>query len=873
MNSEATRATPGARQTLPSHLTSFVGRERELAELERLAGTCRLLTLTGPGGCGKTRLALEFATRLTPTYPDGISVVSLAPLADPSLVLSTIAETVGAREVTGEPLSETIVRAIGERRVLLVLDNFEHLIEAAMAVADLLAACPRLTAIVTSREVLRLQGEQVFPVPSLSVPDRTGSPPSGVDVVSTVTASEAGRLFVERARSVQPGFQLDPTTAVAIAEICARLDGLPLAIELAAARVRLLTPQAMVDRLDRRLPFLMGGARDLPHRQQTLRDTIAWSHDLLDEDERRLFRRLSVFMGGFTLGAGSWVSGFGDDEDAPVLLNTQNLAPKTFDVVASLVDKSLIVQQAGLDGEPRFTMLETICEFAVEQLQAAGEEAAVRRRHLSWFTAFAERFQPGTFGPDGPLWLDRVAAELDNLRAALAWSLTDARGSSAHEGLRLAGALQQFWLFRDHLAEGAYWLEQVLALDAARGGGGHSDGNTDAPVIRTGAHGLYPRVIALNSLSILLAMLGRREAGIARCHEALACARSLNDPPGEAHALTTLVQYLPSSASEQRRTLAEQSVSIARRLNEPFATCRSLRAFGALLIVRGDRERARVVLEESLAVARSLGFVWQAGQSARELATLARIEGDFDQATTLIEESLSWYTKLGPATWGRRHALQMLGHLVLARGQVARATACFAESLGLSYRAGDRFGVAISLEGLSEMLMTDSPAVTALSTGQAAKLLGAAAGLREGAARSVSPVEQSRMEKLLSAVRASLPDDEFASAWAEGRAMTLEQAYALGISVTSSLSPAERTAGAADRPVDVEDGGLTRREREIAALVATGHTNRQIADALVLSGRTVETHVHNILTKLELSTRAQIAVWATERGLGAARRQ
>jgi len=868
----ASDATSVPRNSLPSRLTSFVGRERELAELERLSETCRLLTLTGPGGCGKTRLALELVTRLAPTYPDGVCVVSLAPLGDPSLVLSTIAESIGVRGVTGEPLSETIARWIGERRVLLVLDNFEHLIEAALAVADLLGACPHLTAIVTSRQVLRLQGEQAFPVPSLTVPDRTGTPPSGVDVVSTVTASEAGRLFVERARSVQPGFQLDPSTAVAIAEICARLDGLPLAIELAAARVRVLTPPAMVDRLDRRLPLLTGGARDLPHRQQTLRDTIAWSHGLLDEDERRLFRRLSVFMGGFTLGAGSWVSGFGDDEDAPVLLNTQNLAPKTFDVMASLVDKSLIVQQAGLGGEPRFTMLETIREFAVEQLQAAGEEAAVRRRHLSWFTAFAEQFQPGTFGPDGPLWLDRVAAELDNLRAALTWSLTDALGSSAHEGLRLAGALQQFWVFRDHLAEGAHWLEQVLALDAVRGDDERRNRDARAPEARTGAHGVYPCVIALNSLSILLAALGKLQEAIARAREALACARSLNDLPGEAHALTGLVQYLPASASEQRMTLAEQSVALARRLHEPFATWRSLRTFGDLLITQGEYDRARVAIDESLALARSHGYLWQSGASVRHLADLASFGGDLDRATTLIEESLSYYTKMG-ATGGRRDALRVLGHLVLARGQVDRATTCFAESLALSYRAGDRFRVAMSLEGLSETLMTDSPAATELSSGQAAKLLGAAAGLREGAARSASPVEQSRMEKRLSAVRASLPDQIYAAAWAEGRAMTLEQAYALGISVTSSLSPAERTAGADDQPVDVEDGGLTRREREIATLVATGHTNRQIADTLVLSGRTVETHVHNILTKLQLSTRAQIAVWATERGLGPARRQ
>jgi non-specific serine/threonine protein kinase len=858
-------AESSARQSLPRPLTSFVGRERELAELEHLLKACRLLTLIGPGGCGKTRLALELAHRLASRYPDGTAVVSLAPLAAPSLVLPTIAEVVGLHRLPGEPPLETLVRGIGARRMLLLLDNFEHLLGASSVLPELLATCGRLTVVVTSREVLRVQGEQLFPVPPLALPNGAEAVVAGGDAVSSVSRSEAGRLFLDRARGVQPGFRLDPATAAAVASICGRLDGLPLAIELAAARVRLLNPQTIASRLEHRLPFLTGGARDLPLRQQTLRDTIAGSHNLLAEEERRLFRRLSVFTGGWTLDAADgvtrWVSGAG--EAVPSSPAPRSQALDTLDLLGSLVDKSLIVQQVGPGDEPRFTMLETIREFALERLAESDEEIEARRHHLAWFASFAERFQPGTLGPDGPIWLERVAADFDNCRAALGWSLQDADDNSAYAGLRLAGGLQQFWLFREHLAEGAHWFEQLLAADDARGGRERPRRDGTVPALRTGAHGIYPRVIALNGRGILIAAMGRRQEAVAHEYETLAYARSVDDLPGEAHALIGLAQYLPTTELERIIEIAEEGIAIARRLGEPFATWRGLRALGAALRVQGDYELARLAVEESLSVARTGGYLWQIGTSIHELGIIADIQGDPERAIALIEESLACYQSMG-ATRGLHDSLNTLGHLSLGRGQLDRARACFAESLTLSYRAGDRPAVARSLEGLAVTLLAGSPAGSSSSAVQAAQLL-AAADVYTDTGHSGSPARKPhiRTETAIAEIRSSLGDHVFAAAWAEGQALSPEAAYAFGLAVAPPAGPPTVTT----RLGHPEGGALTPREREIAALVATGRTNRQIAAALVISGRTVETHVHNILAKLDLSTRAQLAVWAIEHGL------
>jgi non-specific serine/threonine protein kinase len=848
-------AEAGAYHHLPSRLTSFVGRERELAELERLSGMCRLLTLTGPGGCGKTRLALKLADRLAPTYPDGVHVVSLAPIADPGLVTSAVADVLGVHEAIGEPLSKTLARVVGERRMLLVLDNFEHLVPAAPVIADLLSACPHLLTIVTSRELLRLQGEQVFPVPPLTLPDRPGLPSSGADVVSIVSESEAGRLFVDRARSAQPDFRLDPSTALAVREICVRLDGLPLALELAAASVRLLSPQAMVGRLARRLPHFPDGARDLPARQRTLRGAITWSYDLLEEHERVMFRRLAIFVGGCTLEAAEAVGGADDGAGRDHL-----------GVITSLLDKSLLRRQDGPDGEPRFAMLETIREYGLEQLQVAGEDISVRRRHLGWLAEFAERCQTGVWGPEGRLWLDRLAAELDNFRAALAWSVIDADRVSARAGLRTAGALHMLWFHREYLSEGLHWLERTLAADQEQSDDGHHGDDVPLPAFRTGALGADPRVSALNSSTIVLGALWRPEQAGACAEEAVALARVVQDRIGEANALLGLAHDLPTSESRRAIALLEQSVSIARSQGDAATAWRSLRNLGWVLTRSGDYERARLVLEESLAVARaSGGLIIGVSWSLRDLGELALHQGDLDRASQLMEESLGLAAQMR-STQSRFAARMILGRIALARGDARGAAEYFIESLPLTYHAGRWLGFARCLEGLATAVATEASGVSAASALGVVQLLGAATVLREEMGRPAERIEQSFVERTVAALKASLGEDAFLRGWAEGRALTSDQAYTLAFE-TASLAAAD--APSVDTPGRLRDAqvaGLSPREQEVAVLVAEGLSNPQIAQRLGLSDRTIDAHLRNIMGKLDVTSRAQVAAWSVRHG-------
>ena len=432
------------RHNLPTHPTALLGRERELAEVRKLyEDGARLVTLTGPGGTGKTRLGLQVAADLLDAFEHGVFLVELAPISDPALVPSTVAQALGVRDIGSRPIVDAVKKHLRSRSVLLLLDNFEQVLPAAAVAADLLAACPGLAVLATSREPLRLRGEHEYAVPPLALPE------AGLGTTSEVVSqAPAVALFVQRARAVRADFALTDENAAAVAEVCARLDGLPLAIELAAARVRLLTPEAMAARLERRLPLLVGGARDLPARQRALRDTIAWSHDLLDEHERRLFRRLSVFVGGWTLDA------------AEAVCNTDgNL--DTLDGLESLVSKSLVRQDVDARGEPRFAMLETIREYALERLAASGEAAEMRQRHADNYVALAERTAPELYGHGLVAWFVRLEAEHDNMRAALAWSQAEERGAGIR--LRLPLALWRFWLVRGYPAEGRQWLRRAFS--------------------------------------------------------------------------------------------------------------------------------------------------------------------------------------------------------------------------------------------------------------------------------------------------------------------------------------------------------------------------------------------------------------------------
>ncbi|HEV3474350.1 MAG TPA: adenylate/guanylate cyclase domain-containing protein, partial [Actinomycetota bacterium] len=419
---------------LPTRLTRFIGRGPEIMAVEDLLENTRLLTLTGPGGTGKTRLSLQVASEMLPRFEDGAFFVDLSPITDPSLVATSIADAVGAKEEPGRSVGDTLQDHLRDKELLLVLDNFEQVTAATDVVQLLLNCAPRLKLLVTSRIVLHLSGEQEYPVPPLALPD-----PAHLPGLEALSQFEAVALFIDRARAVKPDFAVTNENAPAVAEICARLDGLPLAIELAAVRVKLLSPQSMLARLGQRLPLLTGGARDLPERQRTLRGAIEWSHDLLDDAKRSLFARLAVFQGGCTLEAAEAVCG----TDLDVL-----------DGLASLVDESLLRRSETTDGELRFGMLETIREFAAERLAESGQQEKLRRRHAEWVMAFAEEAEPEIVGENQALWLDRTEREHDNIRAALRWANDHGEGEIA---LRTGASLWRFWQQRGHLREGRQW--------------------------------------------------------------------------------------------------------------------------------------------------------------------------------------------------------------------------------------------------------------------------------------------------------------------------------------------------------------------------------------------------------------------------------
>jgi predicted ATPase len=524
---------------LPAQPTVLIGREQEIAAA---CGTLRrpdvrLLTLSGPGGTGKTRLALQVAAELLDDFEDGVYFVMLAPIRDPVLVLSAIVQTLGIRESSGRAQAESLKDYLREKRLLLLLDNFEQVVAAAPLVAELLAVAPRLKVLVTSRAALHLSGEREVAVPPLALPDRTRLPS-----LDRLTQYEAVRLFIERAQAVKADFAVTNDNAPAIAEICYQLDGLPLAIELAAARIKLFPPQALLARLGNRLKLLTGGARDLPQRQQTIRDTIAWSYDLLDAGEQALFARLGVFVGGWTL------------ESTEAVCNADgDLSVEIMDGVAALVDQSLVRQNEGPDGEPRFTMLETIHEYALERLAGSGEIDVVWRRHAEYFLALAEAAEPHLRRHEQIAWLDRLEREHDNLQAALRWSLNRGEGETATQ---LAVALYEFWNVR-HVSETRRWFEEILSradmmsptllrakalLTAGRVSDSYADQRTrfeESLAISQALDDKRGIADALHFLGNVTARQGDREGALARYEESLAIYRELGDKAGIAATLVS----------------------------------------------------------------------------------------------------------------------------------------------------------------------------------------------------------------------------------------------------------------------------------------------------------------------------------------------
>jgi non-specific serine/threonine protein kinase len=766
---------PLAMAALPLALTSFVGREAELAEIQRLLGRRRLLTLTGTGGIGKTRLALEAARRLADAYADGVRLVELAVLTEPGLVPQAVADGLGVRERPGRAVHETLVANLQPRQLLLVLDNCEHLVQACAELAEgLLRACPELRILATSREPLRAEGETIWRVPSLSVPGPVNGRP-----IEETAGSEAGQLFIERAQAARPEFALTDRTARAVAEVCRRLDGLPLALELAAARVRVLDVEQLAARLDDRLRLLAVGSRTAPPRQQTLRAAVEWSYELLDDQERRLFERLAVFAGGWTLEAAEAVCSGGGLERADVL-----------DLLGQLVDKSLVVSDATAEGPVRYRMLETLRAYARERLAASGGEKWSARRHAEYYLALAERAEPELTGREQQVWLERLEQEHDNLRAMLRWSL---EAGDAELGLRLAGASGRFWWARGHLGEGRRWLEGLLAATpsdgtalaavrakalavAGRLAADQGDHHRAAALLEQGLV-LFRRLgdkrgsaQSLGALGIMAMYQGDYSRAAALLEEGLALRRDLGDKRWIASSAAVRGIVATFQGDYVRAAvLADETLALSQEVGDKGLIAQSALLRGLIATDRGDYSRAAALVEEGLELFRQLGEKTFIALSLISLGGIARHQGDYDRATTLWDRSLTLFRELG-FRWGIARALTNLGRIAREQGDNGRAAAVLEEGLALARDVGDKRGVAVVLEEM---------AAVAVAQGQperAARLFGVAQAVREAIGAPLPPADQARYERSVAAARAHLGDAGFAAAWERGHALMLEEA-------------------------------------------------------------------------------------------------
>jgi predicted ATPase/class 3 adenylate cyclase/DNA-binding CsgD family transcriptional regulator len=886
---------------LPTQPTTLIGREQEVAAVAHLLRReeLRLVTLTGPGGIGKTRLALQVAAEVGDRFADGVYFVNLAPVSDPAFVVPTIAQVLAVKEIAGQSLLEQLQSYLGEKRFLLLLDNFEQVVGAAVQVAGLLAACPKLKVVVTSRMPLHVQAEQEFAAPPLAVPN-----PKHVPDLGALSQYEAVALFIARTQAVKPDFQVTSENAPAVAEICVRLDGLPLALELAAARIKLFSPQALLARLGQRLVLLTTGARDAPARQQTLRNTIAWSYDLLTAAEQRLFRRLSLFAGGCTL-----------EEFESVCTTLDAQAGHLLDGVASLLDKSLLQQSEQEEGESQISMLETIREFGLEALRESAEAEACHRAYAQYYLALAEETEPHLKGAQQVQWWKRLEREQENLRAALSWLIEQEEGELA---LRLTASLWWFWNIRGYWSEGERWQEAVLRLPQVQErtarrakvllGAGVLASQQGHPAARSlleesvaifrelaDKRGLVEALVrlsrsmyhqsdehlagrrlgeesvalarevgdpwllanALRNLGIYMSFRDDLKRGRLLLEESVTLFRALHDQQGLSDTLIELVGAMViAGQATQAAALAEESLALTRALgNRPDLT-RALYWVAQIQLFQGETERAVALLEENLALAREQGDKRRIGIAQSTLGGLALYRGDLVAAETCAQESLALSRELRYKTLTAM-ALSLLGEVKRRQGDLAQARALCTEGLSLAVEAASRNDLGWNLIGLARVAADEG------QSEQAARLFGAAEPCLLH--NDMDPLERADYERAVAEVRARLGEEAFAAAWAKGRSMTPEQALAAHEQGTIPVPVSEGLVSSSLTAVPARSlAGLSSREVEVLRLVAQGMTNEQVAEQLVMSPHTVKSHLTTIYGKIGVTSRRAATRYAIE---------
>lgn len=825
------KTAEGRPNKLPRQPTAFLGREREVAEIVNLLQQPgqQLLTLTGPGGTGKTRLALQAAADLGDIFPDGIHFVPLGPVMDPALVPSVVANVLDIPEESGRSPAEAVQNRLRNRRVLLVLDNLEHLLPTAPVIGEWLRTCTGLQILVTSRAPLHLQAEHEYPVPPLALPRR--KPPPEPEQLSQY---EAVQLFISRAQAVRPGFVVDNVSAPAVAEICWRLDGLPLAIELAAARVRLLPPEALLARLEHRLALLTGGARDLPARQRTLRDAIAWSHDLLDAEDQALFARLSVFAGTFTLDA------------AEAVTNSDGILD-IFSGIERLCEHSLLRQDEETGGEPRFAMLGTVREFAAEQLAATAEQTPVQAAHTQYFLAMAEASVPHLSGPDERHWLATLAAEQDNLRAALS-QVVDSEPETA---ARFVSSMTRYWSNRGELAEARDWAERALVAAGSMPVSWRAQLFLAISTI-TFQQSDFPAADAYagqaldlfrqtgeqkgisNSLKMLSAVAfvdGTLDRARVLAGDSLATARELGDPDTIANALVMLADIPPTNDDDPLpATLFREALELSRVTGNQRAIGFALSRLGYLAEIQADLDQAAALYQESLAIHRELGHRRHLPLPLAGLARVAQTRGDLASAEALHREAVELARAVGDRQ-SIASSLEELAGVLLEQGEPDRAQSCATEGLVIAREVADRWVLIRSLEttalvaedqqeylravGLNaealeiavevndERLVAhfiEGVARTAIGAGEttrAVRLLGAAEALWDQQPPDIvpqwgNPRETRRLGPARDQARLALGDDQFAATFAAGKAISSDAAAAEGIALAAALRNASQ---------------------------------------------------------------------------------